>query len=86
MKSFELKQDEKELLKLICEQAPEGITISDVRRSIKLLDRIDAAGDTLALEDADHQYLMQRFSGMKFVKADRAVLGLFDRISEAKEA
>lgn len=86
MKSIELKQGDKEFLQIICEQAPEGITIEQVRRSIKVLDKVEAAEDTLLLEDADHQYLVSRFSQMKFIKADRGVLDLFDRLSGAKDA
>jgi hypothetical protein len=85
MKTIQLKQNDKELLKIICEQAPDGITIADVRRAIKLIDKIDAAGSTVALEDAEHQYLTAKFEGMKFVKADRTVLDLFDRLASAKE-
>lgn len=85
MKTFELKQSEKELLKAICEQAPDGITISDVRRAIKLMDKIDASENEVSLEDADHQYLLVKFDGMKFIKADRSVLDLYDRLKDAKE-
>jgi hypothetical protein len=85
MKSIELKQGDKEFLKIVCEQAPEGITIEQVRRSIKVLDKVEAAQETLLLEDADHQYLVSRFSQMKFIKADRGVLDLFDRLSSAKD-
>lgn len=85
MKTFALKQSDKELLKAICEQAPDGITISDVRRAIKLMDKIDASESEVSLEDADHQYLLAKFDGMKFIKADRNVLDLYDRLKDAKE-
>jgi hypothetical protein len=86
MKTFELKQGDKDLLKVICEQSPEGVTIADVRRAIKLIDAIDAADNVLSLEDADHLYLRVKFEGMKFVKADRGILDLFDRIATAQPA
>lgn len=83
MKNIELKKGDKEILKVICEQSAEGMSITDVRRSIKVMDALDTAGDLLDLEDADHQYLKVKFEVTKFVKADRSILDLFDRIVAA---
>lgn len=83
MKTLALSRADKEMLKVICEQAPDGITIADVRRAIKVIDAVEAAGDELALEDADHQYLLAKFEGMKFTRADRMILDLFDRVRGA---
>ena len=85
MKSIEMKQNDKDFLKIVCEQSPEGITIEQVRHAIRVLDKIELAEETLLLEDADHAYLILKFSQMKFVRADRSVLDLFDRLSNAKE-
>lgn len=85
MKNLQIKQSDKDLLKAICEQAPDGITISEIRRAIKVMDKIDASESEVSLEDADHQYLLAKFDGMKFIKADRSVLDLYDRLKDAKE-
>jgi len=93
MKSITLKAGEKDLLKLICEQSPDGVTIEQVRSAIRVMDKIDAmeadsglCTDILLLEDSDHQFLVGKFSTMKFVKADRGILDLFDRLSKAVSA
>lgn len=84
MKTIELKEHDCDFLKLICEQTPDGISIVDVRRSIRVIDAIEASdGKTLLLEDADYGHLMQRFGATKFLKADRTILDLFDRLQQA---
>lgn len=81
MKTTEVDSKEKEMLKTICEQAPDGISVNEIRVAIKVMDAIDACeGTTLTLEDADHAYLVNKFSSMKFRSADRAILKLFDKL------
>lgn len=80
MKTIQLSPGDKEVLKAICENAAEGFTVSEIRIAIKTIDAIEASTDTLVLDDAYHQYLVTRFNATKFLKADKAVLALYDKI------
>jgi len=84
MKKIELKDNDAAILKVIFENSFEGISIGDVRNSVKMLDRIEANTGVLLLEDADYAYLQKRFNATKFIKADRSLVDLADRIDNAK--
>jgi hypothetical protein len=61
----------------------QGIQIEEMRKSIRLLDAIDAANGTLELEDADHQFLKQKLDNMGWNVADRRIVQLIDDVSNA---
>ncbi len=85
MKNFTINADEKSLLKVMIENAPQGssMNIGQVRQAIRVLDIVEAATDSVSLEDSDHSYLLERFNQGSFIRADKMLLVLFDRISTA---
>lgn len=76
----------KEALKGLIAPAPEGgYTIEQVRSGIKVLDKIAASQtETLELEDADYDFVLQRLRSAKWVAADHFVVSFYDAIVNAK--
>lgn len=86
MKFIHLENTDKEILRAILESAPGGIEIGEVRRAIRVIDKVEAAGALLALEDAEYEYLKGRFGQTKFVRVTRDLVGLADRLDGATDA
>jgi hypothetical protein len=61
----------------------QGIQIDEMRKSIRLLDALDAANGTLELEDADYQFLKQKLDNMGWNIADRRIVQLIDDVGNA---
>jgi hypothetical protein len=91
MKSIELRSsdewDDKIILRAVAEQSsdPRGMDYAHVRRSIRLLDALDAADRTLELEDADHAYLVERLASFRWARADRRIVDLVERVKAAPD-
>lgn len=83
MKTINVSPKDKEVICAVMDAFPDGAGIQAIRQSIRVIDKVAACGETLDLEDADMAYLRQRFSAAKFVRADRDILGLFERIETA---
>lgn len=85
MKTMQVTEEEKSSLKTLMENAPNNrpLSIAEVRQSIKLIDVIESTESELNLEDADHAFLLERFKAMQFIRADRSVLALFDKVEKA---
>ena len=79
---FESEND-KALLTAILESASGGMDIGEVRRSIKLIDKIQVANESMTLEDAEYEYLKQRYMGTKFTRVNKEVVTLADNIENA---
>jgi hypothetical protein len=59
-----------------------GADIDEVRRSIHILDALDACkGDTLQLEDADFEYMKQRIQEANWPVIDRWVLAFVEDVT-----
>jgi hypothetical protein len=63
-----------------------GVSIEEMRLGIRILDRIDAAGDVLELEDADYEHLVLKLKAMAWGMVERRLLEFIDTVLEAPEA
>lgn len=84
MKTINLTQSDKEILLAILEASPSGMTIGQVRQSIKLIDKVSEAKELLELEDADFAYLYGRFSETKFSRVSKEIVDLADKLDGVK--
>jgi hypothetical protein len=57
-----------------------GADIEEMRRSIHVLDALDAADGTLDLEDADWEHLCQKVRAMQWAFVDRRIVQLIDDV------
>ena len=55
-----------------------GATIAEIRQTIRVLDALDGATDSLTLEDADFAILLQRVKSATFTANHRAFIDLVD--------
>lgn len=83
MKTIKLIGDEKEILMAVLEASNQGMDIGEIRQAIKVIDVVEAADGDTDFEDADFAYLKERFLSSKFVKADRSIIALADKIETA---
>ncbi len=66
--------DYKESLILLARQplsGERGMEIEEMRKSIRLLDALEAAEGSVSLEDADYEYLKQKVHAGRFARANR---------------
>lgn len=87
MKTIELVDFEKFSTRAVLRQIIEGVSpnsgglsVSDMRRRIKLLDKVEAADKKLELEDADHNYLVQLLQGFPFGVVHPDLVAIADAI------
>jgi hypothetical protein len=62
-----------------------GVSIEEMRKGIRILDKLDAAGNTLDLEDADYEHLKAKLEGMAWGMVDRDLLDFIDTVLNAAE-
>jgi hypothetical protein len=60
-----------------------GADIAEMRRSIRVLDALDAANGTLELEDADYDHLKTKITAMPWNVIDRRIVQLVDDVTGA---
>lgn len=65
--------------------AEKGLDLEAVRRSIRVLDVLDNAQDTLALEDADFEYMKARVLEARWPVVDKAITQFVDDVTGAKQ-
>lgn len=63
-----------------------GVSIDEMRKGIRVLDALDAAGDVLELEDADWQHLKTKTEAMPWGMVDRRILQFVDDVMGATDA
>lgn len=74
------------LIEVCLNNAPEkGLTTTDMRRRIRILDRIESANGTLDLEDADAAILQECVGQMRWKFFDRGIVKFCDAIESMKE-
>jgi hypothetical protein len=83
MKKLTLAVNDKEILMNILEAAPNGADIGEIRKAIKLIDKIELAENVVDLEDSEYEYLKEKFYGIKFAKISKDIAQLADRIDNA---
>ena len=84
MKTIKIENNDKEILSQMLSVSSDGMTVSDIRQSIKVIDKIDLCKNNLELEDADYEFVIQRLHKTKFAKADKELVMFFDRIENPK--
>jgi hypothetical protein len=60
-----------------------GLTIEEMRQSIRVLDALESANGVLELEDADYQHLRSKLDAMQWVRVDRRIIQLVDDVAGA---
>ena len=97
MKTIELKKlemddgepfDYKEIMGNIVRQPNDptiGITIEEIRKSVRILDALDVSEKTLELEDADYNTLKKKVKTYKWALAHRSIIIFVDDINNAQE-
>jgi len=83
MKFIKIKQEELSALFTILESAPNGADIGEVRKAIRIMDKLEEVKDLLVLEDSEYEYLIHRFNTTKFVRITKDVVDLADRLESA---
>lgn len=62
-----------------------GVNIEEMRRGIRILDRLETGKDTLELEDADYDHLKAKVEAMSWGMVDRNILDFIDTVLNASE-
>lgn len=57
-----------------------GIDVTEMRKSIRVMEALDRANGTLELEDSDYELLKQKTEAMPWGMADRRILELIDDV------
>jgi hypothetical protein len=81
--------DDVTILKTVLQQPSDprvGLQLAEIRKSLKIMDRLDLVVDgELRLEDAEWEYLKQRYSIFPFALAHSDIAELADAIENAVE-
>jgi len=89
LKSFRLEGQTatyRELLKLQIERPvnlQQGMNVAEMRMALKLMDKLDAATDVFALEDAEWEFVKRKIESAGWIKADRGILQFCDDVVDA---
>lgn len=62
-----------------------GVNIDEMRRGIRILDKLDESTDMLKLEDADYDHLKQKVEAMSWGMVDRNLMDFIDAVLNASE-
>lgn len=62
-----------------------GVSIDEMRKGIRIFDKLDESKDTLELEDADYDHLKAKVEGMQWGIVDRDLLDFIDTVLNASE-
>lgn len=76
----------RDVIRQIIEAVPPqsgGIGLADMRHRLKLLDKLDAADETLWLEDAEHEALVRLLHGFPFGVVHPELARIADAIENA---
>lgn len=76
----------RDVIRQIIEAVPPtsgGIPLAEMRTRLKLLDKLDAAGDTLELEDAEHAHLQRLLQAFPFGVVHPDLVPIADAIENA---
>ena len=61
----------------------DGVNISEMRQSLRVLDALEASNGTLELEDADYQHLKDKLEAMQWNVVDRRILQLVEDVTSS---
>ena len=62
-----------------------GVDIEEMRKGIRIFDKLDASTDVLELEDADYAHLKAKVEAMQWGLVDRNLLDFIDAILNATD-
>ncbi len=91
LKGFELAKKYIELAFTIYQSQPDGrgipkgMSISDQRKTYKIIGTLEKSKDKLELEDDRFEFLYRIFNEVKWVGGTKIVVRIADRMEEAKE-
>lgn len=83
MRNIRINKQDQEILIAILESAPGGLDIGEVRKALRVIEKIESASGLLVLEDAEYEYLLGRFRQTRFVKVTKELVELADRLDGA---
>lgn len=63
----------------------DGLSLEEVRRSVKLLDKLDSAEHSILLEESDWSFVKGKVSGARYTLADKRIVEFADAILCAQE-
>lgn len=66
-------------------QSKEGLTIDDIRQSVKIMEKLEAAKDSIKLEDAEYLYLQNKIKNFKWAIAHKNIVQFIDDYNNARE-
>ena len=86
------KVDYKEIIEMISKSPnvdrngrPQGLTIDEVRKGVRVLKACEAATDQLKLEDADYNYLLKKAKAFQWAKASENIVQFMDDLEKPEE-
>ncbi len=77
----------KEVFTTVLAGHPNGaMDVDNMRKRIKLMDKLDAANGSWHLEDAEHEFFVTAVKNFPFAIANRDLLSIIDGVLGAKDA
>jgi hypothetical protein len=62
-----------------------GANYEEVRKSIRILEKLEAAENEVELEDADFEYMKQRVLGAGYLMINKTIQGFIEDVTNPKE-
>jgi hypothetical protein len=78
----------KEMIQVILESPSDptkGLSIDEVRKSIRILDVLEKSGDVLQVEDADFSHLLSKVRATKFSTANKVFVDFVEDFEKAEK-
>ena len=83
MRLLNLQPAHKEIVAAILEASPTGMDIGEIRRALKVIDKVQSAANSVTLDDSEFDYIAKRFKETKFTRISKEVVDLADAIDFA---
>jgi len=74
----------KTLIEVISSHGARGITVGDMRNCVNIITKLEAADDSVALEDSEYTILLRYFEQYQFSIAHADIVALYDDLKAAK--
>ncbi len=79
----------KEMLQVIMESPQDptkGLSIEEVRKSIRVLDVLEKSEEILFLEEADYSHMISKVKATKFSTANKVFVDFIDHLEKAESS
>lgn len=83
MKNIQIDKQDQEILIAVLETSQGGLDIGEVRKALRVITKIENASGLLVLEDAEYDYLMERFRKTRFTRVTKELVALADCLDKA---